>query len=175
MGQRCFSGGRSEGSTVTDRDARRRIPCGRPNHRHEHLVRPAGSRSGALGTRRWRGWPLARLMERSGRRRGAGARLRTGPSWRASSSEWSREVTIGQLPASARRGMAALRSSGRLEIAEPLRRREVRFPAAPRGRRAMGLMFWGRARSSISGETWMEPALSVGARVGLSSTASGFP
>lgn len=122
---------------------------------------------GALGTA-LASWPLARLMARSGRRPGLalgyglailGALLgMTG-------------VTVRSFPLMLG-GMALFGIASTSNLLARYAAADV-SPGAQRGR-AMGLIVWGSTIGSIIGPNLMGPALRVGARLGIESTASAF-
>ena len=122
---------------------------------------------GALGTA-LASWPLARLMERSGRRPG----LALGYGLAVLGALIGMvSVTIGSFPLLLA-GMALFGVSQTSNLLSRYAAADV-SPGAQRGR-AMGLIVWGSSAGSIIGPNLMEPALRVGGRVGLSSTASAF-
>jgi MFS family permease len=122
---------------------------------------------GALGTA-LASWPLARLMDRSGRRPGLalGYGLAVGGA------------VLGMIGVEARSfslmlgGMVLFGIASTSNLLARYAAADV-SPGAQRGR-AMGLIVWGSTVGSIIGPNLMSPALRVGGLVGISPTASAF-
>ena len=122
---------------------------------------------GALGTA-LASWPLARLMERAGRRPG----LALGYGLAVLGAVLGMVgVTTGRFPLLLV-GMALFGVSQTSNLL-------ARYAAAdvspgPRRGRAMGLIVWGSSAGSIIGPNLMEPALRVGGLLGVAPAASAF-
>jgi MFS family permease len=122
---------------------------------------------GGLGTA-LASWPLARLMSRAGRRPG----LALGYGLAAVGAALG---LIGVMVGSfvlLLIGMALFGVANTSNLLARYAAADV-TPGAQRGR-AMGLIVWGSTLGSIIGPNLMAPALGVGARVGIPSTASAF-
>src|SRR6266446_4759500 len=122
---------------------------------------------GALGTA-LASWPLARLMERAGRR--PGLALGYGLAFLGTLLGMV-GVTIGSF-ALLLGGMALFGVSQTSNLLSRYAAADV-SPGAQRGR-AMGLIVWGSSAGSIIGPNLMEPALRLGRSFGLEPTASAF-
>src|SRR3989475_7689053 len=122
---------------------------------------------GALGTA-LASWPLARLMERAGRR--PGLALGYGLAFLGTLLGMV-GVTIGSF-ALLLGGMALFGVSQTSNLLSRYAAADV-SPGAQRGR-AMGLIVWGSSAGSIIGPNLMEPALRLGGSVGLAPEASAF-
>jgi len=122
---------------------------------------------GALGTA-LASWPLARLMDRSGRRPGLvlGYGLAVGGAILGMVG-----VTIGSF-ALLLVGMALFGVSQTSNLLSRYAAADVN-PGERRGR-AMGLIVWGSTACSIIGPNLMEPALRVGGLLGIAPAASAF-
>ena len=122
---------------------------------------------GALGTA-LASWPLARLMARTGRRPG----LALGYALAGAGSVLGMLGVIGGSFAVMLAGMALF---GVGSTSNLLARYAAADITAPAGRgRAMGIIVWGSTVGSIIGPNLMDPALRVGAGLGISSAASAF-
>jgi len=122
---------------------------------------------GALGTA-LASWPLARLMARTGRRPG----LALGYALAGAGSVLGMLGVIGGSFAVMLAGMALF---GVGSTSNLLARYAAADITAPAGRgRAMGIIVWGSTVGSIIGPNLMDPALRVGAELGISSAASAF-
>jgi MFS family permease len=122
---------------------------------------------GALGTA-LASWPLARLMDRSGRRLG----LVLGYGLAVVGAILGMVgVTIGSFPLLLV-GMALFGVSQTSNLLSRYAAADVN-PGERRGR-AMGLIVWGSTAGSIIGPNLMEPALRVGGLLGIAPTASAF-
>src|SRR3989441_2111312 len=122
---------------------------------------------GALGTA-FASWPLARLMDRSGRRPG----LALGYGLAVVGAALGMVgVTVGSFSLL----LAGMALFGIARTSSVLRRYDAAdvSPGAQRGR-AMGLIVWGSAAGAIIGPNLMGPALRVGGALGVSPTASAF-
>ncbi len=122
---------------------------------------------GALGTA-LASWPLARLMERAGRR--PGLALGYGLAFLGTLLGMV-GVTIGSF-ALLLGGMALFGVSQTSNLLSRYAAADV-SPGAQRGR-AMGLIVWGSSAGSIIGPNLMEPALRAAGRLGVSPAASAF-
>ncbi len=122
---------------------------------------------GALGTA-LASWPLACLMERSGRR--PGLALGYGLAFLGTLLGMV-GVTIGSF-ALLLGGMALFGVSQTSNLLSRYAAADV-SPGAQRGR-AMGLIVWGSSAGSIIGPNLMEPALRAAGRLGVSPAASAF-
>src|SRR5213593_4351241 len=122
---------------------------------------------GALGTA-FASWPLARLMDRSGRRPGLvlGYGLAT-----VGAVLGIVGVTVGSFVLLLV-GMALFGIAQTSNLLSRYAAADV-SPGAQRGR-AMGLIVWGSTAGSIIGPNLMEPALRAGGAVGVSPAASAF-
>jgi MFS family permease len=122
---------------------------------------------GALGTA-LASWPLARLMDRSGRRPG----LVLGYGLAVVGTILGMVgVTIGSFPLLLV-GMALFGVSQTSNLLSRYAAADV-YPGERRGR-AMGLIVWGSTAGSIIGPNLMEPALRVGGLLGVAPAASAF-
>jgi MFS family permease len=122
---------------------------------------------GALGTA-LASWPLARLMDRSGRRPG----LVLGYGLAVLGAILGIVgVTIGNFPLLLV-GMALFGVSQTSNLLSRYAAADVN-PGERRGR-AMGLIVWGSTAGSIIGPNLMEPALRVGGLLGIAPAASAF-
>jgi MFS family permease len=122
---------------------------------------------GALGTA-LASWPLARLMDRSGRRPG----LVLGYGLAVVGTILGMVgVTIGSFPLLLV-GMALFGVSQTSNLLSRYAAADVN-PGERRGR-AMGLIVWGSTAGSIIGPNLMEPALRVGGLLGVAPAASAF-
>jgi MFS family permease len=122
---------------------------------------------GALGTA-LASWPLARLMARTGRRPG----LTLGYAVAGAGSVLGMLGVIAGSFAVMLPGMALF---GVGNTSNLLARYAAADITAPAGRgRAMGVIVWGSTVGSIIGPNLMDPALRVGAALGISSAASAF-
>src|SRR5262245_49836247 len=122
---------------------------------------------GALGTA-LASWPLARVMERSGRRPGLalgyGLAVLGALVAMAAVTTRSFALLLG--------GMALFGVSQTSNLLARYAAADV-SPGAQRGR-AMGLIVWGSSAGSILGPNLMEPALRLGRALGLPPEASAF-
>jgi MFS family permease len=122
---------------------------------------------GALGTA-LASWPLARLMDRSGRRPG----LVLGYGLAVVGTILGMVgVTIGSFPLLLV-GMALFGVSQTSNLLSRYAAADV-YPGERRGR-AMGLIVWGSTAGSIIGPNLMEPALRLGGLLGVAPAASAF-
>jgi len=122
---------------------------------------------GALGTA-LASWPLARLMERSGRRPG----LALGYGLSVVGALLG---MVGVMVSSFVLLLVGMALFGIAQTSNLLSRYAAAdvSPGAQRGR-AMGLIVWGSSAGSIVGPNLMEPALRVGAALGVPPAASAF-
>ncbi len=122
---------------------------------------------GSLGTA-LAAWPLSRLMVRFGRRPG----LAAGYGIAVAGAVLG---IIGVIQQSFSLFLAGMVLFGTAQTSNLLARYAAAdiTPGAQRGR-AMGLIVWGSAAGSILGPMLMNPAIRVGATLGLSSVASAF-
>jgi MFS family permease len=122
---------------------------------------------GALGTA-LASWPLARLMARTGRRPG----LTLGYAVAGAGSVLG---MLGVIAGSFAVMLAGMALFGVGNTSNLLARYAAADITAPAGRgRAMGVIVWGSTVGSIIGPNLMDPALRVGAALGISSAASAF-
>src|SRR5207249_3118094 len=122
---------------------------------------------GALGTA-LASWPLSRLMERAGRRPG----LALGYGLAVLGALVGMVgVTVGSF-ALLLGGMALFGVSQTSNLLSRYAAADV-SPSAQRGR-AMGLIVWGSSAGSMVGPNLMEPALRLGASLGVAPAASAF-
>jgi MFS family permease len=122
---------------------------------------------GALGTA-LASWPLARLMARTGRRPG----LALGYGLAGAGSVLGMFGVIGGNFAVMLAGMALFGVGSTSNLLARYAAADITVPAG-RGR-AMGVIVWGSTVGSIIGPNLMDPALRVGAGLGISSAASAF-
>ena len=122
---------------------------------------------GALGTA-LASWPLARLMARTGRRPG----LALGYGLAGAGSVLGMFGVIGGSFAVMLAGMALFGVGSTSNLLARYAAADITVPAG-RGR-AMGVIVWGSTVGSIIGPNLMDPALRVGAGLGISSAASAF-
>ena len=122
---------------------------------------------GALGTA-LASWPLARLMDRSGRRPG----LALGYGLAVIGSLLAMAGVAGGSFWLLLGGMALFGIASTANLLARYAAADV-TPPAQRGR-AMGLIVWGSTIGSLIGPNLMAPALRLGALVGVSSVASAF-
>jgi MFS family permease len=122
---------------------------------------------GALGTA-LASWPLARLMARTGRRPG----LALGYGLAGGGSVLGMFGVIGGNFAVMLAGMALFGVGSTSNLLARYAAADITVPAG-RGR-AMGVIVWGSTVGSIIGPNLMDPALRVGAGLGISSAASAF-
>jgi MFS family permease len=155
--------------------------CGSTGH---SIAMAVGSimAAGIVGTNTWSGlpvatgalgaalasWPLARLMERSGRRPG----LALGYGLAVAGSVLG---IVGVMVASFALLLVGMALFGIAQTSNLLSRYAAAdvSPGAQRGR-AMGLIVWGATAGSVIGPNLMEPALRAGGLLGISPTASAF-
>jgi MFS family permease len=122
---------------------------------------------GALGTA-LASWPLARLMARSGRRPG----LALGYGLAGAGAVLG---MVGVMVGSFAVMLAGMALFGVASTSNLLARYAAADITAPAHRgRAMGLIVWGSTVGSIIGPNLMDPALRMGALLGITSTASAF-
>jgi MFS family permease len=122
---------------------------------------------GSLGTA-LAAWPLSRLMVRFGRRPG----LATGYAVAVAGAILGIVGVVQQSFALFLAGMALFGIANTSNLLARYAAADI-TPGAQRGR-AMGLIVWGSAAGSIVGPMLMNPAIRVGAALGLSSVASAF-
>ena len=122
---------------------------------------------GSLGTA-LASWPLARLMARFGRRPG----LAVGYSLAVGGAALGMVGVAQQSFALFLAGMALFGTAQTSNLLARYAAADI-SPGAQRGR-AMGLIVWGSAAGSIVGPMLMDPAIRVGAVLGVSSVASAF-
>jgi MFS family permease len=122
---------------------------------------------GALGTA-LASWPLARLMDRSGRRPG----LALGYAIAVAGAGLGVAGVAGKSFAVMLIGMALFGAASTANLLARYAAADVSQPAT-RGR-AMGLIVWGSTVGSIIGPNLMAPALTVGAWLSVPATASAF-
>jgi MFS family permease len=155
--------------------------CGSTGH---SIAMAVGSimAAGIVGTNTWSGlpvaigalgaalasWPLARLMERSGRRPG----LALGYGLAVVGSMLG---IVGVMVASFALLLVGMALFGIAQTSNLLSRYAAAdvSPGPQRGR-AMGLIVWGSTAGSVVGPNLMEPALRAGGVLGISPTASAF-
>ena len=122
---------------------------------------------GALGTA-LASWPLARLMARSGRRPG----LALGYGLAVAGAVLG---MVGVMVGSFAVMLAGMALFGVASTSNLLARYAAADITAPAHRgRAMGLIVWGSTVGSIIGPNLMDPALRIGALLGITSAASAF-
>jgi len=122
---------------------------------------------GSLGTA-LASWPLSRLMAHFGRRPG----LTVGYSLAVVGAALGMLGVVQQSFALFLSGMALFGTANTSNLLARYAAADI-SPGAQRGR-AMGLIVWGSAVGSIIGPILMDPAIRVGAALGVSSVASAF-